>query len=131
MLRIAIVLALACACHHEKPGRVVVTDTTIEILGPLRFSDQSVALDTTGTKLLDAVASTLVGNPSILVVSVHAYGTGAPPEGRQQLADQRTDVIVKYLVAHGVDANRLQSGGLVDAPTPDAGVAFEIVKRKE
>jgi len=131
MMRIAVVVALACACHHEKPGRVIVTDTSIEILGPIRFPEQSIALDTTATKMLDAVASTLVGNPSILIVSVHAYGTGAPPEGRQQLADQRTDAIVQYLVAHGVEANRLQSGGLTDPPTPDAGVSLEIIKRKQ
>jgi outer membrane protein OmpA-like peptidoglycan-associated protein len=130
MWRIAIVVALVCGCHHEKPGRTVVTDTSIEILGPLRFADQSVEIDATGMKLLDAVAETLVGNPSILIVSVHGYGSGAPPEGRQQLADQRTDVIMKYLVAHGVESSRLQAGGVGDPPAPDAGVGFEILKRK-
>jgi outer membrane protein OmpA-like peptidoglycan-associated protein len=130
MLRLAIVCALVCGCHHDK-GRVVVTDTTIEILRPIHFADQSVALDADSTKLLDAIASTLVGNPEILLVAVHAYGGGAPPEGRQQLADQRATAMVQYLVAHGVEAQRLQAAGSPEPPVANSEAAFEILKRKE
>jgi len=115
----------------EQPrGRMVVTDTQVEILDPIRFLTGSAALDPRSTPILDAVASTLRGNPSIKLVAVHAYGTDALRQFRGQVGAERAQVVVDQLVLRGVERSRLVAQGDT-APPPGTGivVAFEILAR--
>jgi hypothetical protein len=81
-------------------------------------------------KMLDAIAQTFNGNPSILEVEVRAYGADAKYQ-RGVLASARARAIVHALVARGVDPKRLVPRGF-GAPRPgeSADPAFFIAKRE-
>jgi outer membrane protein OmpA-like peptidoglycan-associated protein len=133
---IGLVLAIA-ACHHapppapvatkepaapvtapKKPTKVV-TDTQVEILDPIRFYAGSPTIDPRSTRTLDAVATTLLGNPSLKVVEVIAFGTDAVKSLQLSIAEARAHAIVSELVARGVDQTRLRASGMA---TPAGGL---------
>jgi len=135
---IGIVLAIA-ACHHAPPpapvatkepaaapttatpkkAKEVVTDTQVEILDPIQFFAGSPTIDPRSTRTLDAVASTLIGNPSLKVVEVIAFGTDAVTSLQLSVAEARAHAIVSELVARGVDQSRLRASGMA---TPTGGL---------
>ncbi len=128
-------IAIAACSSPKKLGKVVVTDTEIEILPDVAFVENQPDVAPASTKTLDAVASTLIGNPSILSVEVQAY-VGEKildPAVRHDLADQRAKKVMEYLIAKGVAADRLSSAGYPDADAKRAshGVDFLVLKRKE
>ena len=122
-------LLLAGVAHAE--GRRVVTETSIEILGPIHFEGATARLHpgSSTQHMLDAVAAAFTGNPTILKVEVRAYGTDATAQ-RGLLGTQRARAIVMALVARGVDANRLVPRGFAGPrPGESSDPAFFILKR--
>lgn len=113
-----------------KRARMVVTETQVEILDPIRFLTGSSTLDPRSTPILDAIASTLTGNPSIKLVAVHAYGVDALVQFQGRIGAARAQAIVDQLVVRGVERGRLLAEG---AATPPAGRStmpvFEILER--
>jgi outer membrane protein OmpA-like peptidoglycan-associated protein len=110
----------------------VVTDTQIEILPAIKFEGLTAQVVPEAHKSLDAIASTLEGNPSILVVEVQAFGGDGDPKYQQVIGEQRARAIVEYLVQRGVSPKRLRSRGVAQAPVgQDNRPVFEILLRKE
>ena len=123
--------APATAAAETQRGRVVVTDTDIEILPYIRFDGLTANVVPEGLKTLDAIAATLDGNPSILLVEVQAFGTDGDPKYQQVIGQQRADAIVDYLIKHGVAPNRLRSRGIAHPPPgQDSRPVFEILRRR-
>jgi outer membrane protein OmpA-like peptidoglycan-associated protein len=129
VLRLVIALVLAAGVAHAE--RRVITETSIEILGPLRFEGATARLDRgkSTQRMLDGLARTFIGNPSILKIEVRAYGADAAHQ-RGLLGSQRARAIVLALVQRGVGANRLVPRGF-GAPRPGEGAdpAFLILAR--
>jgi outer membrane protein OmpA-like peptidoglycan-associated protein len=116
---------------HEQPKRMVVTDTSIGILDPIQFFAGSPALDPRSTPILDAIASTLTGNPSIQLVEVHAYGADTLAQVQARIGAERAQAIVNELVARGVEKRRLlASGSAVPPPGQSSVPVFEIILRR-
>jgi len=130
VLRLVVALLLFASVAHAE--RKVVTETSIEIIGPIRFEGATAELAHTAStqKMLDAIAQTVNGNPSILEVEVRAYGVDAKSQ-RGVLASARARAIVNALVQRGVDPKRLVPRGF-GAPRPgeSADPAFFIAKRE-
>lgn len=130
MLRIVVTLLMLGGLAHAE--RRVITETSIEIIGPIRFEGASARLDRQRSTqhMLDAVAETFIGNPSILQVEVRAYGADATFQ-RGLLGAQRARAIVAALVQRGVDKKRLVPRGF-GAPRPgeNAHPAFLILARE-
>lgn len=117
----------------EKPGgRTVVSETVIEILDPIRFLSGSAALHPSSQRILDAIAQTLQGNPSIRLVAVHAYGDDALAQFQARVGVERAQAIVDQLVARGVQRMRLIADGRAAPPAGSAAEpSFEIVLRRD
>jgi hypothetical protein len=133
LVRSALALAVLCclAGNGAARGRVVVVDTSIEILQPVRFVGATSNI-ASSQRMLDAVAETLIGNPSIKKLEVIAYGNDAPvgPLGQIALGERRARSVVGELVRRGVEAARLQaSGGLHPEHGNDTGPMFLILAR--
>jgi len=84
-----------------------VTSTDIAILDPITFLPGSATLDARSVPILDAVASTLRGNPSLELVAVQTEAGDALSQFRARLAADRADVVIGELVARGVARVRL------------------------
>ena len=140
---IALVMFSACAHPSKKSGRVVVTDTQTEILDRVSFQPGTAELEPRSVPILDAVASTLQGNPSILEVEVQSHTDDRGDDVvNLKLSEQRAQVVMKYLVDKGVAQSRLTAQGYGEtqpidrAQTPEAWaknerIAFLILKRRE
>jgi outer membrane protein OmpA-like peptidoglycan-associated protein len=111
------------------PHRTVVTTTSISILDHISFVRTSDKISPKSTPIMDAIAATLVGNPSILLVEVHAYGDDAPPSDRQASGERRARAIVAGLVKRGVQSSRLIAAGTAMPPKPGIGPGILILKR--
>lgn len=118
------------AAPPARKQRLVVTETQVEILDPIRFLTGSASLDPRSTPILDAIASTLAGNPSIKLVAIHAYGSDALVQFQGRIGAERAQVIVDQLVVRGVARTRLLAQGEA-APPPgvSAMATFEILAR--
>ncbi len=125
-------------------GRVVVTDTAIEILDMVYFQNGSDTIQPASFPILDAVAASLSGNPSI--VQVEIQGHAAQNEGNDSqaltLSDRRAAAVRGYLIRKGVDGKRLTMQGYgktqpLDQRTTEAAraknrrAAFLILKRSD
>jgi outer membrane protein OmpA-like peptidoglycan-associated protein len=93
-------------------GRVVVTDTNIEILDKVYFEyDKAVILEKS-YGILDAVASTLEGNSDIQLIEIQGHTDSRGNDAYNlDLSDRRAASVKKYLVEKGIDENRLTSQG--------------------
>lgn len=143
VLMAASALAMFSACAHpsKNPGKVVVTETTTEILDPLSFQPGTAELEPRSLPILDAVVSTLQGNPSILEVEVQSHtDERGDDDVNLKLSEMRAQVVMKYLVDKGVAQSRLTAHGygetqpLDRAQTPAAWaknerIVFLILKR--
>src|SRR5262245_17035422 len=105
----------ALRSEPEPRARIVVTDTTTEILDAIAFSPDTNRLDARSLLTLDAVAATLRGNPSIELVEVQSHSKGAgDATANLTLTQQRAAVVVQYLVDAGVAPERLTAQGYGD-----------------
>jgi outer membrane protein OmpA-like peptidoglycan-associated protein len=122
-------------------GRVVITDTDVEILDPVAFDGGSVTINPKSFPALDAVVATLQGNPTIQLVEVQSHVDERGDDAANlRLTQARAKVIRNYLIAKGVDANRLTAEGYGETQPLDRGhnaaawaknnrIAFLIIKR--
>jgi OmpA-OmpF porin, OOP family len=93
-------------------GRVVVTDTNIEILDKIYFEYDKAVIKSESFPILDAVAATLEGNPDILLVEIQGHTDERGPDAyNKRLSNDRAAAVKTYLVDKGVDASRLESHG--------------------
>ena len=114
-------------------GKVkVVTETVIEILDPIRFKPGSATIEATSIPMLDAVARTLAGNPSIKLVAVQAFGPDTVATLQASLGTTRAQVIVDELIARGVERGRLVADGAAQPPGSAPNVpVFVILERSD
>ena len=122
-------------------GRVVVTDTAIEILDMVYFEYNKAVIKSQSFPILDAVAATLQGNPSIQLIEVQGHTDERGNDAYNlDLSDKRAAAVKKYLIDKGVEENRLESQGYgetqpIDRRSNEAAwaknrrVAFLILKR--
>jgi outer membrane protein OmpA-like peptidoglycan-associated protein len=93
-------------------GRVVVTDTKIEILDKIYFEYDSDVIQKRSFGILDAIVATMQGNPDIRLVEIQGHTDERGSDAYNlDLSDRRAASVRRYLVDHGVDAKRLQSQG--------------------
>ena len=122
-------------------GRVVVTDTSIEILDMIYFHAKEDRIKPQSYPILDAVVATLKGNPGITLMEVQGHAASGEPDALG-LSDRRAGAVRAYLVGHGLDGKRLAAQGYGDSQPIDEAkteaaraknrrVAFLILKRSD
>lgn len=119
--------------------RVVVTSTDLELLEPVAFVDNTAELTPGSYHTIEAVARSLLDNPSILVLEVRGHSDSLlHPADRAELSRKRAEVVAAYIVAQGVDPDRVTTYGASDSelryPADDPRnrrVEFLIVARDE
>jgi OmpA-OmpF porin, OOP family len=122
-------------------GRVVVTDTSIEILDMVYFEYDKAIIKKESYPILDAVAATLNGNPAIQLVEVQGHTDERGDDAYNlDLSDRRAHSVRDYLIGKGVDEKRLTAQGYGETQPLDRNhneaawaknrrVAFLILKR--
>jgi outer membrane protein OmpA-like peptidoglycan-associated protein len=130
VLRIAVlVLAVACGGASQNKPKTIVSEASIEILDPVSFVGDA-ELAPASHKLLDAVAATLDGNPSLKLIEVEVHVADGDDATRQHRADQRAQVIIDYLIGKGVAAARLRAKGAAASPEdPKSSVNLVDIER--
>jgi outer membrane protein OmpA-like peptidoglycan-associated protein len=88
-------------------GRVVISHSSLEILDNIYFISGSAEIKAPSLPIVDAVAATMKGNPSIRLMEVggHAADNEKDPDG---LGMRRAVAIVAALAARGVERDRLR-----------------------
>ncbi len=96
--------------------RIVVSDTDIDILDPISFVANTSELAPASTPILDAVAHTLHGNPSITLLEVRGHSDWSEPDPRHraELSIRRAEAVVAALVDRGIAPARLSAYGASD-----------------
>ncbi len=93
-------------------GRVVVTDTKIEILDKVYFEYNKAIIKSESYPILDAVAATLDGNPDIQMVEVQGHTDERGNDAYNlKLSDERAKAVKAYLVDKGIAEDRLDGQG--------------------
>jgi outer membrane protein OmpA-like peptidoglycan-associated protein len=87
-------------------GRVVVTDTSIEILEHIYFAKGSDAVQSRSRPIVDAIAATLAGNPEIAKVEIGGHAS-ADEGDVWGLSAHRASAIRDALIANGIAPERL------------------------
>lgn len=110
---LALVLVSQTAFAGEMPkvstnGRVVVTDTTCEILDPLEYAMNDAAMLPKQHRIIRAVAATLKANPEIKLIEIEGF---ADPTERvpSVIALARAQGVVSALIKEGVEPIRLRA----------------------
>jgi outer membrane protein OmpA-like peptidoglycan-associated protein len=126
MRYVLVIVAAFVACtghaeHADRPGKVTVADTNLEVLDPsISFIGDTAEIAASSDKLLDAIAATLSGDPSIKLVDIVVHG----PD--KALSAQRAKAVMDQIVARKVAPERLRSSA---GDEPTEYVAFVIVDR--
>lgn len=94
------------------PRRIVVTDTTIEILDKVYFASGAVDVAPISFPIVDAVAATLIGNPDISKIAVKGHADKFETGDVDALSLTRARKVTDYLIGKGVRADRLVPTGL-------------------
>jgi len=122
-------------------GRVVVTDTSIEILDMIYFEYDKAIIKKESYPILDAVAATLQGNPGIQLIEIQGHTDERGDDAYNlDLSDRRAKSVRQYLIDKGVDEKRLTAQGYGETQPLDRRhneeawaknrrVAFLILKR--
>ena len=87
-------------------SHVVIEDTGLRILERVSFVEGSAELSSGALPLIDAVASTLAGNPDIGRVELHGHADATEPDP-WGLSAARASVVRDALVARGIASERL------------------------
>jgi outer membrane protein OmpA-like peptidoglycan-associated protein len=122
-------------------GRVVVTETSIEILDVIYFEYNKDIIKSASFPILDAVAATMQGNPSIQLIEIQGHTDERGDDAYNlDLSDRRAKSVMKYMNDKGVEAKRLTAQGYGETQPLDRRhveaawaknrrVAFLIIKR--
>ncbi len=122
-------------------GRVVVTETSIEILDVIYFEYNKAIIQTRSYPILDAIVATMQGNPSIQLIEIQGHTDERGDDAYNlELSDRRAKAVMKYLADKGVDEKRLTAQGYGETQPLDRRhneaawaknrrVAFLILKR--
>jgi OOP family OmpA-OmpF porin len=123
-------------------GRVVVTDTNIEILDMVYFELDKAIIKKESYPILDAVAATLEGNPGISLIEIQGHTDEQGNDAYNlDLSDRRAASVREYLIGKGIAEARLTSQGYGESQPVDRRknkaayaknrrVAFLILKRE-
>ena len=125
-MRALVIVALLCGVVAADPQRHITTSTSIEILQPIQFVGPTPEIAPASWRMLDAIAATLNGNPSILLVAIRAFGTDATRD-RLVLGVRRSRAVVDELVHRGVASRRLRASGAAQPDPGDPGPGPEIL----
>ena len=109
----------AAPAPQPSPEREVVTETKIEILDKITWAEGA-TLNESSTPILEAIATTLAGNPDIELLSVEAHAA------EQEIAEQRGQAIIDFLLAKEIASERLTNAPKV---TEEEKVEFRILRR--
>jgi len=94
-----------------KPALVVVTDCEVKITQQVHFAYNKAVIRRESYPVLDAVVDVLQKNPRIKIeVQGHTDNRGSARYNKG-LSDRRAASVMKYLISHGVDPDRLTSHG--------------------
>ena len=122
-------------------GKVVVTDTSIEILDVIYFEYDKAVILPKSFPILNAVAATMKGNPSIKLIEIQGHTDERGDDAYNlDLSDRRAKSVMKYLLDNGVDEKRMTAQGYGETQPLDRRhveaawaknrrVAFLILKR--
>jgi outer membrane protein OmpA-like peptidoglycan-associated protein len=100
--------------------KVVVKRDKLDLKEKLFFAWNQAVLQEVSYPVLDEVVQALKENKSFRVqVQGHSSAEGSP-EHNQTLSEKRAQAVIDYLVAHGVDKERLTSKGLADTVPIDS-----------
>jgi len=103
------------AVEAPRRARRVISEASIEILDPITFVDNTAELTKESTPILEAIARTLNGNPSIVLVEVRGHSDSREDRvTRAELSVQRAEAVVAFLVARQVEPARLTAYGASD-----------------
>jgi OmpA-OmpF porin, OOP family len=123
--------------------RIKITDGAIEILDMVYFETAKAVIKTESYGILDAVATTLQGNPGLKLIEVQGHTDERGNDAYNlDLSDQRAHAVEKYLIDKGVEASRLTAQGYGEtqpiirqsnekAWSKNRRVAFIILKRDQ
>jgi outer membrane protein OmpA-like peptidoglycan-associated protein len=113
--------------NAEEILREVNTGNRVAIYG-IEFSPDNQAINEKGSKSLIEVLKCLKENPNLaVVVESHKFGTTGNAEDDLEITRKRANVVVGWLVEHGVAAGRLQSKALGRTkPVTENDTAVEI-----
>jgi len=97
---------------RPKVLRVIVSANELKLTQPIHFEQDSAALASDADGLLNEIADALATNPRIakLEIQGHTDNSGSP-EHNQSLSEARANSVLDWLVAHGIDAQRLSARG--------------------
>lgn len=123
-----------------RKSRVEIRDDQVIILDKVFFELDSAVLKAESIRILDDVAATLISHPDITLLEVqgHTDDQGSD-EYNIGLSQRRAETVRDYLIAQGVERNRLlpkgfgetmplQPGTSEDAREANRRVAFKILK---
>ena len=88
-------------------GRVVMTDSAIEILENISFGSNSAVVSSASTAILDATAATLKNNPDIALIEIGGHASADEHEA-WGLSSQRAEAVRTALVARNIQPRRLE-----------------------
>ncbi|NOY27818.1 MAG: OmpA family protein [Oligoflexia bacterium] len=104
------------------PSRVVVTADRIELREKVFFDLDKASIRPESFPLLDEVVAVMRQNTEIRRVRIEGHTDERGSEDyNQQLSDQRAASVRRYLVDHGIQADRLRSVGLGETKPLDPG----------
>jgi outer membrane protein OmpA-like peptidoglycan-associated protein len=108
-----------------EPARVEVRDNKIVINEKIQFEYDRATIMEVSFSLLNEVAAVIQRNPHIKKIQIEGYASSEGEAGHnQKLSEDRARSVMRYLVDHGVAAERLVSRGFgIDRPIADNGTA--------
>lgn len=110
--------------------RRVITETSIETYETIQFVGNTAQIAASSAPMLDAIARTLQGNPSITLMEIRGHSDWEDPDRvkRAELSIQRAEHVVAALVARGVEPERLTPYGASDSEP--LSVSDPVVNRR-
>jgi len=115
----------------EGISREMQTQSRVAVYG-VEFSPDNQAINEEESKILVDVLGYLKANPTLAVtVESHKFSTKGNPQDDMEITRKRANAVVDWLVAHGINAGRLQSRALGRTkPVTENDTATEIQRNE-